>query len=59
MKPNEKFSSKMTVLICMTTFEGYGTSSENFYSCHVNPSLKIRFMHEFTSFSRILAGLVG
>jgi len=36
MKPNEKFLSKITVLICITTIEGYGTAwAENFYSCHV------------------------
>jgi len=37
IKPNEKFAckSRPTVLICMTTFEGYGFSCENLYSCHV------------------------
>ena len=30
IKPNEKFPSKITVLICMTTCEGYGSSWENF-----------------------------
>ena len=46
IKSNEKFRSKITVLICMTTFEGYG-------------SLKSCFMQEFRSFSRILAVLLG
>jgi len=35
MKPNEKFPSKIALLICMTTFEGYGSSWQNFYSCRV------------------------
>jgi len=26
IKPNDKFPSKITVLTCMTTFEGYGSS---------------------------------
>jgi len=26
LKPNEKIPSKTTVLICTTTFEGYGSS---------------------------------
>ena len=26
IKPNEKFPSKITVLICMPTFEGYDSS---------------------------------
>jgi len=26
VKPNEKFPSKITALICMTTFERYGSS---------------------------------
>jgi len=30
IKPNEKFPSEITVLICITTFEGYGCSWENF-----------------------------
>jgi len=34
IKPNEKFLSKIAVLICRTTYEGYGSSWENFYSCH-------------------------
>ena len=29
-KPNEKFSSKITVFVCMTTSDSYGSSSENF-----------------------------
>jgi len=55
---NEKFPSKIrpTVLICMTTFEGYGSSWDNFL---LNPSLKSRFTQEFSRFRRILAGLVG
>jgi len=28
IKSNEKFLSKISVLICMTTFEGYGSSGE-------------------------------
>ena len=60
IKPNEKFFSKITILICMTTFEGYGSSWENFViPAMLNPSLKSRFMQEFGRFSRILAGLVG
>jgi len=36
IKRNEKFPSKITVLICRTMFEGYGCSWENFcFSCHV------------------------
>jgi len=60
IKPNEKFHSEITVLICMTTFDGYGSSWENFFiAAMVNPSLKSRFMQEFSRFSRILAGFVG
>jgi len=33
----------------MTTFEGYGSSLENLYSCRVNPSLKSHVMQEFSS----------
>ena len=29
------FTKNLTVLICMTTFEGYDSSLENFYSCYV------------------------
>ena len=44
----------------MTTFEGYGSSWDNFFiAAMLNPSLKSRFMQEFSTFSRILAGLVG
>ena len=34
IKQNERFPCKITVLMCMTTFQGYGSSCENFYSCH-------------------------
>jgi len=27
--PMKQFSSKITVLVCVTTFEGYGSSSDN------------------------------
>jgi len=30
IKPNEKFLSKLAVLICMTTSEGKFSSSDNF-----------------------------
>jgi len=43
IKPNEKFFSKITVLICMITSEGYGSSWENFViAVMLNPSLKSR-----------------
>jgi len=36
IKPSQKFSSKITFLICMTTFEGYTALHDRiFYSCHV------------------------
>jgi len=36
IKPNEKFPSKVTVLICITMFEGYIALHERFfYCCHV------------------------
>jgi len=60
IKPNEKFPSNITVLICMTTFEGYSSSWENlFIPAMLNPSLKSRFMQELSRVSKILAGLVG
>ena len=59
IKPNEKFPNKITVLICMTAFEGYSSSWERVFIADVlNPSLKSRFMQEFARFSRILAGLL-
>jgi len=59
IKPNEKFSSKITVLVCMKTFEGYGSFWENFFiAAMLNSSFKSRFMQEFSRFSRILADLV-
>jgi len=30
VKPNEKFPSKIIALMCMTTFEGYGSSWADF-----------------------------
>ena len=62
IKPNEKFASKITVLTCMTTFDGYGYSPcmrELFIAAVLHPSPKSRFMQEFSWFSRILARLVG
>ena len=41
-------------------FEVYGSSWENiFIAGMLNPSLKSRIMQEFSSFSNILAGLLG
>ena len=38
----------------------YGSLWDNFFiAAMLNPSLKSRFMQEFSRFSRILAGLVG
>jgi len=51
IKPNKKFISKITVLTCMTKFEVYGSSWENFVIvAMLNPSLKSRFMQEFGKF---------
>jgi len=43
----------------MTTFEGYGSSCENFIAAMLDPLLKSRFIQEFSRFSRILAGFEG
>jgi len=48
--------------MCMTTFEGYSSSSLHeriFIAAMLNPSLKNRSMQEFNMFSRILASFVG
>ena len=46
--------SKITVLVCMTTFESYGSLSENFIiAAMLNPSLKSCFISEFSRFIRI------
>jgi len=58
-KPNEKFpSKKMTILKCMTTFEGYGSSWETFIAAMLKTSLKSLFMQEFSRLSWILADLL-
>jgi len=49
MKPNEKFNSKITHL----------TMRDSFIAAMLNPSLKSRFMQEFSRFSRLLTGLIG
>jgi len=60
IKSNEKLPSKIIVLICMTTFEGYGLLMRDFFiAAMLNSSLKSSLMQEFNRFSRILAGLVG
>ena len=60
IKPNEKFQSKITVLICMTTFQVYCFFvRELFIADMLHSSLKSGFMQDFSRFSRILAGLVG
>ena len=60
IKANEKFSSKITVLVCMTTFEATALHKRIFFTAAMlNPSPKSRFMQEFSRFNRILAGLVG
>jgi len=44
----------------MTTFEVYPSSCENFFIAPMlNPSLRSRFMQEFSRFSRTLTGLEG
>jgi len=48
---NQKFPIKITVLIRMTTFEGYVR-----ISAMLNSARESRFMQEFDRFSRILAG---
>jgi len=51
----EKFSSKITVLVCMTTSDSYGSPSENFLIAAVlNPSFKSRFISKFSRFNRII-----
>jgi len=35
IKPNEKFPSKITILICTTTFEGYALHERTFYNGYV------------------------
>ena len=60
MKPNEKFLGKITVFICMTSFEGYGSIMREFViAAMLNPSPKSPLMQEFSIFSRILTGLEG
>jgi len=52
----KEFKSKITVLVCVTTFQSYGSSSDNFLynvAAVLNPSLKSRFISEFSKFSRI------
>ena len=54
IKPNEKFPSKTTVLICTKTFEGYMALHERiFIADMLNPSLKSRLMQTFSMLSRI------
>jgi len=44
----------------MTTFEGYGSSWEKFFiAAMLNPSIKSRFIQEFSRLGRDLADLVG
>jgi len=52
----KKFPSIITVLIWKTTFEGYGSSWEIFYCCHVK-SITCLFMQEFSRFRSISASL--
>jgi len=45
----KEYASKITVLVCVTTVESYGSSSENFL---LDPSLESPSLSEFSRFSR-------
>jgi len=55
----KKFSSKITVLVCVRNFESYGSLSENFLQIEptaLDPSVKSRFISKFSRFSKIKNG---